>query len=93
MFVGDDVLMVFLRYEGQQTLGIHGRCFRFAQVEYVQSFFEEGGDNLVLFYEKRRRGDYDEFHVFCYNLDSIRDKIKKYLLLYGRFSLKICYEE
>ena len=41
MFVGDDVLMVFLRYEGQQTLGIHGRCFRFAKVKNIKSFFEK----------------------------------------------------
>lgn len=67
MLVGDDAPMIFFGNEGQQTFRVHGRRFRLTQVQDVQPFLEEGGDDLVFFHKKCGWCHNDKFHILCRN--------------------------
>ena len=58
----DNTFVVLFGDECQQTLCIDRLCSRFAQVQVVQAFFKQGGDDLV-FLGEECRGSYDyKFH-------------------------------
>ena len=48
MVMDDNTFVVLFGDECQQTLCIDRLCSRFAQVQVVQAFFKQGGDDLGL---------------------------------------------